>query len=100
MALIQLLLAHRDADALRRALEPLAGDGEPAAASARDLLRLLDEHRGRLPQLLAIMRADGVRDASSLEAGLEQLRQGYDAAVRTDAAASVALYSLGDPDLL
>src|SRR3954468_16488787 len=100
MALVQLLLACRDPDALRRALEGFSSGNEPTAASASDLLRLLDHHGDRVPQLLDIVRADGVRKASSLEAGLEQLRRGYDAAVRTNAAASVALYSLGDPELL
>ncbi len=100
MALVQLLLACRGPDALRRALEGFACGGEPTAASASDLLRLLDHHGDRIPQLLDIVRADGVRAAPSLEVGLEQLRRGYDAAVRTNAAASVALYSLGDPDLL
>ena len=56
------------------------------AAETKETLRrtLLRARTGRAP----------------LEAALEQLRLSYDAAVRTNAVASVALDPLGDPGLL
>lgn len=97
-ALSRLLLIYRDMELLRRTLRRL--DVGPLAGSARDLSRLLEAQRERVAQSLgAIVDADAA-PAASVEAGLERYRRGFDQAVRANAAASVALYTLGDEGLL
>jgi SAM-dependent methyltransferase len=94
-ALGRLIAAARDLGAVERALDP------PSPA-ARELRRLLDRHRPGIAQALAILAAAdaAAAPAASLEDGLAGLARLFDGAVGTDPAASVALHSLGDPDLL
>jgi SAM-dependent methyltransferase len=101
MALVQLLLRHRTVGRLRAALLRLeAAPGlEPGAGR---LLRLLEEHAAgseRAAAILAGADAEGAV-AASPEAGVERCRLLFDWAAGVSPEASVALYSLGDPDLL
>ncbi len=95
VALGQLLAVARDLGAVERAI---AGRGPDAGG----LRRLLEQHRPGIVQALAVLAAaeTAAAPAASLGDGLAGLSQLFDAAVGIDPAASVALYSLGDPGLL
>jgi SAM-dependent methyltransferase len=101
MAVTRLLLAHRDAETVRRELATFVGTG-PASAAARELTRLLDACPDGARQAAAVLAA-AEHEASapaSLEDGLAACRRLFDRAVDLGAAASVAVYSLGDEERL
>jgi SAM-dependent methyltransferase len=97
MALTRLLLARRDVEAVRRELATFVGTG-PASAAARELARLLDTFADGAHQPAAILPATEreARAPDSLDDGLAACRRLFDRAVEVSAAASVAVYSLGD----
>jgi SAM-dependent methyltransferase len=97
MALTRLLLARRDVEAVRRELAAFVGTG-PASAAARELARLLDAFPDGARQAAAVLAAaeHEARAPDSLEDGLAACRRLFDRAVEVSAAASVAVYSLGD----
>jgi SAM-dependent methyltransferase len=104
IALLRLLIAHKDLDALRSFLDALARrddrDGERRDTIAR-IARLLDDN----PEggALALRMLERERTAAGMPAPedeLERCRHLFDRLVRDSAEASVALYSLGSPELL
>ena len=97
-ALSRLVVIYRNVELLRQALA--RSNAEPLAAGARDLSRLLETQEEGIAQTIAAIVDDDGAPASSLEAGLERYRGRFDKAVQANAAASVALYTLGDESLL
>ena len=97
MALTRLLLARRDVKAVRRELATFVGTG-PASIAARELARLLDTFPDGARQAAAVLAAAEreARAPDSLDDGLAACRRLFDRAVGVSAAASVAVYSLGD----
>jgi SAM-dependent methyltransferase len=95
MGLARLLMHHRDIDTVRRRLRAV-GD-----AQAQALLGLLDRHEATARGILAILdspldRATG----GTVEEEIGRCRALFDWAVQVSPEASVAFYSLGDPELL
>jgi len=84
MALLRLVLRHRDLEALQQEV----GDGP--------LREVLDRHEGGVRQALAVL------DLSErpVDDGLRGCRNLFDAAAGVSGAAGVALYSLGDEAML
>lgn len=97
-AISRLLLIYRDVELLRQALGKSRGGA--LAGSARDLLSFLDSHRNQAEETLGAIVDDDIAPAASLEEGLDRYRRRFNEAVRANAAASVALYSVGDEHLL
>ena len=104
IALLRLLIAHRELHALRSALDALVRradcDGQRRDAIA-GITSVLDAN----PEggALALRMLEGERAAAcagSPEEELERWRRLFDRFVSDSAEASVALYSLGNPDLL
>ena len=104
IALLRLLIAHRELPALRSTLGPLArrADQDSAMRAAiTDIMGLLDadpEGGALIVRILEQERAAG--DTRSVEQELERCRDLFDRLVRDSPEASVALYSLGNPVLL
>jgi SAM-dependent methyltransferase len=108
IAVSRLLLAGADREmalqAHQRAVRrcSLTSHEEDACARLEQVRQLL----GRLtPDSIAVASLirggrDGTRDAPSIEAGIAMSRDFFDRAVAFSGEASVALYSLGDPELL
>ncbi|HXO21194.1 MAG TPA: methyltransferase domain-containing protein [Thermoanaerobaculia bacterium] len=93
-----LLLALEEIGAALQAIEPLAA----THSRVRELSRLLAANRHRAEPIAAIVRehvAEVGRGASP-EERIAGLRSFFDRAVARSAEASVALYSLGDPEVL
>jgi SAM-dependent methyltransferase len=104
IALLRLLIAHRELPALRSALDGQARravqDRAIRAAISR-ITGLLDAHpEGGALVLRMLEQERAAAGALSPEEELERCRDLFDRLVRDSAEASVALYSLGNPDLL
>jgi SAM-dependent methyltransferase len=104
VALLRLLIAHRELDALRAALDALARRADrdrsrrDAIARITGLLDANPEGGALVLRLLEEERA--AADVRSPEQELERWRHLFDRFVCDSAAASVALYSFGRPELL
>jgi SAM-dependent methyltransferase len=98
IALMELLIATEDADAVGALVRSLSHRSPPAAA----LSRLFTEHEGGCRRVAAMLRADVDRppQGSSVEEGIAFCRALFDWSVQQSESASVALYSLGSPELL
>jgi ubiquinone/menaquinone biosynthesis C-methylase UbiE len=104
IALLRLLIAHRDLHALRSALDALAKH----ATQDRDIRDAVARITGLLDanpkgSALALRMLEQERTAAvgrSPEEELERCRHLFDRLVRASTEASVALYSLGNSDLL
>jgi SAM-dependent methyltransferase len=103
VALMQLLMAHRDPATVEavvaEAAETLAGI---ALKRAERLLALIAEDRGRLAELAELIRVgpDHAATLQSTEAALAACRNVFDRLARDHPVAGVALYSLGSAELL
>ncbi len=98
MVLMELVQLTEDPDALALALPSLAG--EPARL--RELAQHLAEHEAGCRTIARMLRQrlDSPQLAANAEEGIERSRQLFDASVAQSEEASVALYSLGSPELL
>lgn len=98
VALMQMLIATEDVTRVEQALEQLA----PMLASTRDQLsRLLDDNRaGCLSITDQLRREQTLGGELSPEATLAFQRQLFDSLVAVSEESSVALYSLGNADIL
>ena len=95
VALAGLLFALGSAAAVETLLYPLA-NARPELADLSELLRRNPERLAEIAPLLPHHpEAEGAG-----EAAIETCRRFFDRAVRTNEEASVALYSLGDPEIL
>jgi SAM-dependent methyltransferase len=104
VALLRLLIAHRELDALRAALDALARRAD-RDRSRRDAIAritgLLDANpEGGALVLRMLEEERAAADVRSPEQELERWRHLFDRFVCDSAAASVALYSFGRPELL
>ncbi len=95
VALAGLLFALGSAAAVEDLLYPLA-NANPAFADLSELLRRNPERLAQIAPLLP----DHPEAEGAGEAAIEACRRFFDRAVRTSEEASVALYSLGDPEIL
>lgn len=93
MAVMRLLLLHRD---VAEALRELRRAAEDSTCVAAELLGLLQDRADAAATIVALAdRADGIEGAGGREASLDRCRRLFDWAVRTNPETSVALYSLG-----
>lgn len=95
IALMTLLARESDLARLESALAAAAAGAPPLAARATRMGELLARHADGCRRVAAIQRT--LESAPADAAGLAAV---YDGAARLDAAASVALYTFGDPHLL
>jgi ubiquinone/menaquinone biosynthesis C-methylase UbiE len=102
IALLRLLIAHRELHALRSALDARRRDPDRAMrAAVSRITGLLDAHPEGGALILRILEQErAAAGARSPEEKLERCRDLFDRLVRDSAEASVALYSLGNPDLM
>ena len=98
MVLMELVQLTEDPAAIARTLPTLAG--EPARLQA--LARHLAENEAGCRTIVRMLgrRLDSPEIAPDAEDGLERCRQLFDASVADSEESSVALYSLGSPELL
>jgi SAM-dependent methyltransferase len=98
MVLMELLQLTEDPAALARALPTL--DGEPARL--RELARHLAENEAGCRTIVRMIRQrlDSPEIAGDAEDGIQRCRKLFDASVAQSEESSVALYSLGSPELL
>lgn len=98
MVLMELVQLTEDPAALARALPTLAGDPAKLRALAR---HLADNEAGcRTIVRMIRQRLDSPEAARDAEDGIERCRRLFDASVAESEESSVALYSLGSPELL
>jgi SAM-dependent methyltransferase len=104
IALVRLLIAHRDLCALRSALDTLAKRADQDRAMRDAVSRitgLLDAHpEGSALALRMLEQERAAAGGQSSEEELARCRHLFGGFVRDSPEASVALYSLGDPNLL
>ena len=102
MALAQALLAHRDVAAVQAALCEPGGQAGVLTGAARELVRLLETNQDGAEQALAVLRMADAGSAASVavDDGIAHCRRLFDQAVALNPEASVAVYSLGNADLL
>ena len=98
MALMELVQLTEDTSALSRTLPTL--DGEPARL--RELARHLAENDAGCRTIARMIRQrlDSPELAGDADDGIERCRRLFDASVAESEESSVALYSLGSPELL
>ncbi|MBC7978354.1 MAG: class I SAM-dependent methyltransferase, partial [Myxococcales bacterium] len=98
MVLMELVQLTEDPAALARALPTLAG--EPARL--RELTRHLAENEAGCRTIVRMIRQrlDSPDVAGDAEEGIQRSRELFDASVAESEESSVALYSLGSPELL
>ena len=98
MVLMELVQHTEDTTALARALPTLAGD----AAKLRELARHLADNEAGCRTIVRMIRQrlDSPEVAGDAEEGIERCRKLFDASVAESEESSVALYSLGNPELL
>ena len=98
MVVMELVQLTEDTDALARALPTLAGD----PAKLRELQRHFAENEAGCRTIVRMIRQrlDCPEVAPSAMEGIERSRKLFDASVAQSEESSVALYSLGSPELL
>jgi SAM-dependent methyltransferase len=98
MVLMELVQHTEDTTALARALPTLAGD----PARLRELARHLADNEAGCRTIVRMIRQrlDSPEVAGDVEEGIERCRKLFDASVAESEESSVALYSLGNPELL
>lgn len=98
MVLMELVQLTEDTTALARTLPTLAG--EPARL--RELARHLADNEAGCRTIVRMIRQrlDSPEVAGDAEEGIERCRKLFDASVAESEESSVALYSLGNPELL
>jgi SAM-dependent methyltransferase len=98
MVLMELVQYTEDTTALARALPTLAGD----PARLRELARHLADNEAGCRTIVRMIRQrlDSPEVAGDVEEGIERCRKLFDASVAESEESSVALYSLGNPELL
>jgi predicted TPR repeat methyltransferase len=110
VALMQMVIACEDAGAVRRAVDEVTAEADAHSratdAIIRDrvdaLTRLVVENEtgcGRIAQMLK-SDIDHARPAATVEEGLAHVERLFDWSVAQSEEASVALYSLGSPEIL
>jgi len=98
MILMELVQLTEDPDAIARALPSLNGD----PTRLRELARLFAENEAGCRTIVRMIRQrlDSPEIAEDAEEGIERCRRLFDASVAQSEESSVALYSLGSPELL
>ena len=98
MVLMELVQVTEDTEALARALPTLTGD----PARLRELRRHFAENEAGCRTIVSMIRQrlDSPRVARNAEEGIDRCRKLFDASVAQSEESSVALYSLGSPELL
>ena len=98
VALMELLLATSDAGLVARTLPRLQAPPE----RLRQLVALADEHASGCATIAAMLNTglDSSEPATSVTEGIARTRRLFDESVRRSEEASVALYSLGSPEVL
>ncbi|MDP9150835.1 MAG: class I SAM-dependent methyltransferase [Myxococcota bacterium] len=98
MVLMELVQLTEDTSAIARALPTLAGK----PARLRELARHLAENEAGCRTIVRMIRQrlDSPELAADAEDGIERCRKLFDASVAESEESSVALYSLGSPELL
>ncbi|HEY0529894.1 MAG TPA: methyltransferase domain-containing protein [Gemmatimonadaceae bacterium] len=101
VALMQLLIETEDFDAVRSLVGELARDPD-SAARAKELEELLVANAEGCARIATMLKADvdSPRPAQSVEEGIAFSERLFDWSVQQSEEASVALYSLGNPELL
>lgn len=91
VALMELLIETEDLDVVRESV-----------ANAPELLALLHQHEAGCERIVAMLRSgvDTSAPAPTVQEGIAFAQRLFDWSVRQDAASSVALYSLGSPEIL
>jgi SAM-dependent methyltransferase len=105
---MQLLIETEDFEAARAAVFAMARDasGQDAAARfalrAEELVKLLESNSAGCKRIAAMLHADvdSAKPAQSVEEGIAFCERLFDWSVQQSEEASVALYSLGNPELL
>jgi cyclopropane fatty-acyl-phospholipid synthase-like methyltransferase len=108
VTLMQLLIETEDADSVRGTVTGFSrgfADGvenAPARQRAGELEQLMQNNIKGCRRIAAMLRADmdSARPARSVEEGIAFCERLFDWSVQQSEEASVALYSLGNPDLL
>ena len=104
VALARLVLAGVSPDEIARRLDARLASRQPTRAQTGDLARLLTERRDGIDRLARMVTASGLDHgfaaAAGPDAALERVRAAFDSAVACSPEASVAAYSLGDPEIL
>lgn len=108
VTLMQLLIETENTDAVAAAVNAAAGESErfsPGSAThrrARELAQLLRANASGCERIAEMLRADvdSAKPARSVEEGIAFCERLFDWSVQQSEEASVALYSLGNPELL
>jgi cyclopropane fatty-acyl-phospholipid synthase-like methyltransferase len=108
VALMQLLIETEDVDAVRAVVSRATHDAKALDAlpdvrrRAEDLEKLLTENADGCARIAVMLRADvdSSRPARTVEEGIAFSQRLFDWSVQQSEEASVALYSLGNPQLL
>jgi SAM-dependent methyltransferase len=108
VTLMQLLIETEDFEAARDAVLAMARDGVGRDATARsasrskELMDLLESNADGCARIAAMLRADvdSAKPAQSVEEGIAFCERLFDWSVQQSEEASVALYSLGNSELL
>jgi cyclopropane fatty-acyl-phospholipid synthase-like methyltransferase len=108
VALMQLLIETEDVDAVRAVVSRETNDAKALDAlpdvrrRAEDLEKLLIENADGCARIAAMLRADvdSSKPARTIEEGIAFSERLFDWSVQQSEEASVALYSLGNPQLL
>lgn len=98
MVLMELVQYTEDTTVLARALPTLAGD----PARLRELAQHFADNEAGCRTIVRMIRQrlDSAEVAGDVEEGIERCRKLFDASVAESEESSVALYSLGNPELL
>lgn len=110
VALMQMVIACEDAGAVRRAVDEVTAEADAHSRATDSILRdrvdaltrLVLENEtgcGRIAQMLR-SDIDHARPAATVEEGLAHVERLFDWSVAQSEEASVALYSLGNPEIL
>jgi SAM-dependent methyltransferase len=108
VALMQLLIETEDFEGARAAVLAMArrASGQDVSAQvesrARELVELLNSNAAGCERIASMLRADvdSAKPARTIQEGIAFCERLFDWSVQQSEEASVALYSLGNPDLL
>jgi SAM-dependent methyltransferase len=108
VTVMQMLIETEDADSVRAAVGDVArsadgtADNPGARRRADELVRLINENAPGCERIAAMLRADvdSSKPARTVEEGIAFCERLFDWSVQQSEEASVALYSLGNPELL